>query len=111
VRELIKLINTGQLIVGLGEINLGGGPAQQVAMAMPSQNAVTVTKALLPIHLTPRHYDVLHSLADGKTCERIARKYHLTVRTVYQYIYEIKQRFGVKSREEALVRAAELGLL
>ncbi len=111
VRELIKLINTGRLVVGLGEINLGGGPVQQYAVGVPSQNTVTVTRAPLPVRLSRRHYDVLHALADGKTSDQIALRYGLRRRTVYLYVYELKQRFGVQTREELLVRAAEMGLL
>ena len=111
VRELIKLINTGKMVVGLGEINLGGGPVQQYAYAMPSQNTVNVIKALPPVHLSPRLYDVLHGMAEGKTCEQIALKLGITHRTVTLYAYEIRQRFGVETREEVLVRAAEMGLL
>jgi DNA-binding CsgD family transcriptional regulator len=111
VRELIKLINTGRMVVGLGEINLGGGPVQQYAMAMPSQNTITVMKAPVPVRLSRRLYDVLHSLADGKTGDQIALKYGLGPRTVSLYTYELKKRFGVQTREELLVRAAEMGLL
>ena len=111
VRELVKLINTGHMVVGLGEINLGGGPAQQYAMATPSQNTITVVKAAVPVHLSPRHYDVLHDLADGKTCDQIALKHKLRRRTVFNYMYELKERLDVRTREELLVRAAELGLL
>ncbi len=111
VRELIKLINTGRFIVGLGEINLGGGPIQQYAMAAPSQNTITVVKGLVPVRLSPRHYSMLHCLADGKTIDQIAMRYRLRPRTVYHYLVELKQRFDVKTREELLVRAVELGLL
>jgi DNA-binding CsgD family transcriptional regulator len=111
VRELLILINTGKLVVGMGDINLGGGPIQQFARGVPSQNTITVVKALPPVRLSRRHYDVLHSLADGKTVDQIALRYGLRRRTVYVYIHQLKQRFGVQTREEVLVRAAEMGLL
>lgn len=109
VRELIKLINTGHLVIGLGDINLGG-PAQQYAMAMPSQNTITVMRAPAPVRISPRHYDVLYGLADGKTCDQIAMKYHLHRRTVFKYVSELKQRFDVQTRDELLICAAGMGL-
>ncbi len=108
VRELITLINTGQMVVGLGDINLGG-PPQQYASALPSQNTITVITAPPPIHLSPRHFKILHALADGKTLADIALSTNLSSRTVHQYLVELKQRFNVNTREELLVRATELG--
>ncbi len=108
VRELITLINTGQMVVGLGDINLGG-PPQQYATALPSQNTITVVTAPPPVQLSPHHFKVLHGMADGKTVAEMARAFNISTRTVQQYIYEVKERFGADSREELLVRATELG--
>lgn len=111
VRELIKLINSGKMVVGLGEINLGGGPLQQYAVGIPSQNTITVMQADPPVHLSPRQYDILYSLAEGKSTSEIGLRYNLTQRTVYRYVQELKERFGVHTREEILMRAVEMGLL
>ncbi len=108
-RELMVAINTRRLVVGQGEIDLAG--QRQRAMVHTPINAVTVTLEPPPVELSPRHYEVLFRLAEYMPADEIARALGISRRTVYAYTNEIKERFGVGTKEEAVVRAIAYGLV
>jgi DNA-binding NarL/FixJ family response regulator len=108
-REVMAAINTGQFIVGADAVRLDG--LQQWAMLQPPFNVVTVVLEPPPIALTPRQYDVLFGMADGKPAAQIAQELGITARTVYAVTAEIKQRFGVYTKEEVIVLAQEQGMI
>lgn len=109
MRELVKLINTEQLVVGAGELRMEG--QHQWAMAIEPLNVVTVVLESPPVNLSPRLYDVLYGLADGKRAEAIAAELDISRRTVYEYISELKERLGANTRWEVIFKAVDLGLL
>jgi DNA-binding NarL/FixJ family response regulator len=110
MHELVKVINTGNMIVGLGEVNLGG-PALQRAIALPSKTTVAVLTAPPPTLLTAQNYDTIYSLAQGLTLEQMALHANLSRRTVCKNLANLKERLHVSSREEILLRAVEMGIL
>ena len=109
-RELVKAINTGKLVVGKSEFSLPEG-TRQWAMIQPPHPMITVVLDAPPVELTPRLYDVLYGLADGKDTLHIARELELTTRTVYAYIAELKNRFGARSRMQLIAQAVECGIV
>ncbi len=63
------------------------------------------------IHLTPREFDCLQVLGEGKTIKEIARDMELSPRTVEFYLKNLKEKFGCKSKNELLAVVARSDLL
>ncbi|WP_211762911.1 helix-turn-helix transcriptional regulator [Kutzneria sp. CA-103260] len=64
-----------------------------------------------PAEQTPRHHKVLRLLADGLTDDAIARQVGVSVRTVRNDMAAAMLSLDARSRFQAGVRAAQLGLL
>jgi ATP/maltotriose-dependent transcriptional regulator MalT len=65
----------------------------------------------LPETLTARERDVLHLLAARRTNPQIARALFLETNTVKTHLKSLYGKLGVHSRDEAVHRAHDLGLL
>jgi DNA-binding CsgD family transcriptional regulator len=108
-REVMVAINTRQFEVGRGLFRLAW--KRQSAMVQSPRNVVTVTLGPPPVELSPRHYQVLFRLAEYAPAGEIAAEMGISRRTVYEYTNEIKSRFGVGTKEEAVALAMEYGLV
>jgi len=108
-REVMVAINTRQMEVGKGEINLTG--RRQRALVMTDFDLVTVFLEPPPVELSPRHYEVLFQLAEYKRAGEIAESLGISRRTVYAYTSEMRERFGVATNEEVIAHAIEYGML
>ena len=64
-----------------------------------------------PPHLTPRQYEILHMLADGKGTRPIAAQLGVKPQTVKAHIRGLLRALGVGSRLEAVAAARRDGLL
>jgi len=64
-----------------------------------------------PAGLTGRQVDVLRLLGQGFTNAQIAGELVVSVRTIDSHVAAVLDKLGAASRQEAAVRAAELGLL
>ena len=62
------------------------------------------------LKLTERQMNVLQGLAAGKTSRQIGARLGLTERAVNWHIGVVKERLGVQTRAQAVVRAVALGL-
>jgi len=60
--------------------------------------------------VSPRQREVLQFLAEGLTTKEIAAVMGLSPRTVMMHIHGVKTRFGTLTREQAVMRAASLGI-
>lgn len=60
--------------------------------------------------LSPRQAQVLQCLADGLSTKQIASQLDLHDRTVDMHVAAIKRRFGTRTRMQAVLRGAALGL-
>jgi DNA-binding CsgD family transcriptional regulator len=108
-RELAAAINTGKYIVGEGEFYMEC--SRQWAMLHRPLQVITVVLEPPPVELSPRQYDVLYGLSDGKDAAQIAAELNITTRTVYALTAALKERFGVNSKEEMLTLADSYGFI
>jgi DNA-binding CsgD family transcriptional regulator len=74
-------------------------------------NSYSGTRRQHPADQTPRHHKVLRLLADGLTDDAIARQVGVSVRTVRNDMAAAMLSLDARSRFQAGVRAAQLGLL
>jgi len=81
----------------------GGAPAERAPVGKGQQELVEP--------LTAREMDVLRLLDTALSRPEMARELHVSVNTVRTHVRRIYDKLGAHSRAEALVRAAELGLL
>lgn len=108
-RELVKAINTGELVIGEGRIQ--PLPEQQWAMSHFATNVITVVPQPPPIALTRRQYDVLFGLYDGLDAAKIAENLGISRRTVYMNISHLKERLQSYSRFHLVGQAVKNHLL
>ncbi len=61
--------------------------------------------------ITAREHEVLLQLADGLTMQQIGRRLAISPRTVETHVAKIYRKLGVRTRVQAVARAASLGLI
>ncbi len=61
--------------------------------------------------LTEREQNVLFYVSQGLINSEIAEKLHISVHTVKAHLEAIYDKFGVKNRVQAVVKAVVLGLI
>jgi DNA-binding NarL/FixJ family response regulator len=61
--------------------------------------------------LTPREAQILAELADGRTMRQIGRRLGISPRTVETHVAKLYRKLGVRTRVQAVARAASLGLI
>ena len=61
--------------------------------------------------LTPRELEVLALLADGLTMQQIGRRLGISPRTVETHVSKLYRKLDVRSRVQAVSKAASLGLI
>jgi DNA-binding NarL/FixJ family response regulator len=61
--------------------------------------------------LTPRELEVLNAMADGAPNKAIARRLGISVHTVKFHIAAILEKLDAETRTEAVIKAAQLGIL
>jgi DNA-binding NarL/FixJ family response regulator len=64
-----------------------------------------------PAHLTPRELDVLAAMADGASNKAIARRLNISFSTVKFHVASILAKLDADSRTEAVMKAAQSGLV
>jgi DNA-binding CsgD family transcriptional regulator len=71
-----------------------------------------VTTTTVPLGLlTPREAEVISLAAQGLTDAQIARRLHLSLRTVNTHMHNLRRRLQVTSRTAAVVLAVAYGLI
>jgi DNA-binding NarL/FixJ family response regulator len=61
--------------------------------------------------LSPREFEILRMLVDGRSVEAIAEAFYLSPKTVSNYHYAIKSKLGVSSDVELMLFALQNGLI
>jgi DNA-binding NarL/FixJ family response regulator len=64
----------------------------------------------LTLNLTPKQWDILRCILEGKPIKRIATTLNIAECTVKTHVTPILRALGVTSRTEAIVRVSQLGL-
>lgn len=106
-------------IVALATLDgLGAEPlARRVRQRLREQGVARVPRGPAPstrenpARLTGRQVEVIRLLADGLTNAGVAARLVLSVRTVDAHVAAILDKLGVSTRQDAVSRARELGLL
>jgi DNA-binding CsgD family transcriptional regulator len=96
-----------------GQIHLRALTVGQLVVVMPLRVEQTgkpkrARKSMREI--SPRQTEVLQLLAEGMTTKEIAAAMGVSPRTVIMHIHALKTRFGTVTREQAVMRAASLGI-
>src|SRR5262245_41142663 len=61
--------------------------------------------------LTPREREILELLAEGFTMQQIGRRLSISPRTVETHVAKLYRKLGVRTRVQAIARAAALGVI
>jgi DNA-binding NarL/FixJ family response regulator len=61
--------------------------------------------------LTPREHEVLEMISRGLTMRQIATRLHISPRTVETHVAKLYRKLAVRTRVQAVARAASLGLI
>jgi DNA-binding NarL/FixJ family response regulator len=61
--------------------------------------------------LTPREREILEMVSDGLTMQQIGRRLSISPRTVETHVAKLYRKLGVRTRVQAVSRAASLGMI
>ena len=68
-------------------------------------------RALAALGITPREYEVLRLIADGRSNKEIARRLQVSPNTIKTHTGKLYQKLEAPRRTSAVSRARELGLI
>ena len=74
---------------------------------LPSSNVIDGGRQL---NLTPRQWEILQRILQGKPIKRIATDLDIAESTVKSHVAPILRELGATTRTEAIVRAGAMGL-
>jgi DNA-binding NarL/FixJ family response regulator len=111
---LLKRSPHGELIQQLGVVLAGGAPlsgavARTVLGALRA-TAPRATPAEPPADLSPREYQVLTGLVDGRAYKQIAGDLDVSIDTIRTYVRSLYKKLRVHSVSEAVAKALRHGL-
>lgn len=92
---------------------LSAAAGLEIDLPLPVWRSVTgaADAPAAPVRLTPREHAVLAGLSDGSTAAKVAASLGVAPTTVRTQIRSIYKKLGASSRQEALARAHDLGLV
>jgi DNA-binding CsgD family transcriptional regulator len=61
--------------------------------------------------VTPRERQILQLLAEGLTMRQVARRLEISPRTVETHVAKLYRKLDVRTRVQAIARAASIGLI
>jgi len=100
------MLNALQLVIS-GDTYVPAAILQNRIIGIDDQMRNKVKNKLLKHKLTPRQYDVLIQLAEGKSNKEIARALHLTESTIRAHVAAILRSFDVNNRTQAVRHAVQ----
>jgi DNA-binding CsgD family transcriptional regulator len=126
--EFAKKVTRTQLVTDFDAVMLtsAGGrvPVQIHSVAMEEGDRVVAVFGVLEVDdvrsdpaslrsskLTPRQYEVLRALAEGRSTAQIAASTHLSQETVRNHVRRLLRALGVHSRLGAVAEARRRGLI
>jgi DNA-binding NarL/FixJ family response regulator len=111
---LLKRLSHGELLQQLGVVLAGGSPLSgavaRTVLAALRTTAPRATPAAPPADLSPREYQVLTGLVDGRAYKQIAADLDVSIDTVRTYIRSLYRKLRVNSVSEAVAKALRHGL-
>lgn len=110
-RELMYLVNTHQIFVGLDRPGLNAGERHQNAFTVPEQGIVTVAFSGHYVDLSDVMYQALFRLYDGMTTEQAAEQMGYQMETFEDMLELMYERFGVQNTTEMLDAAESYGVI
>lgn len=87
------------------------GPKEQGVSVTLASNGIRPVSDPSSLGLTPREFEVLSWLVQGKCNKEIARQLGIEEQTVRNHLRPIFQKFGVARRAELLVKVFEQGIV
>ena len=87
------------------------GAILHLTVGMPALESDRRDMALAPEHLTPREHEVLELLAQGMATVEIATALGISRVTARNHVTRVIEKLGVKTRLQAVLAAARLGLI
>jgi DNA-binding NarL/FixJ family response regulator len=94
-----------------GERVIAPGMEQDAVLALGRFARRAREGAEVAADLTPREQQVLELLSDGHTMRQIATRLGISPRTVETHVAKVYRKLGVRTRVQAVSRAATLGLV
>jgi DNA-binding NarL/FixJ family response regulator len=94
-----------------GERVIAPGMEQDAVLALGRFARRAREGAEVAAHLTSREQQVLELLSDGHTMRQIATRLGISPRTVETHVAKVYRKLGVRTRVQAVSRAATLGLV
>ena len=94
-----------------GERVIAPGLEQDAVVALGRMARRAREGAEVAAALTPREQQVLELLSDGLTMRQIATRLGISPRTVETHVSKLYRKLGVRTRVQAVSRAAALGLV
>jgi DNA-binding NarL/FixJ family response regulator len=104
IGSVMARVLTGEVVV---DPRLGAVAVQELGrFARQTRQGAEIGGAL-----TPREREILGLLAEGLTLRQIGRRLGISARTVETHVAKIYRKLSVRSRVQAISRAAALGLI
>ena len=94
-----------------GERVMAAGLEQHAVLALGRLAKRAREGAAVAADLTPRERQILELLSDGLTMGQIATRLGISPRTVETHVAKVYRKLGVRTRVQAVSRAATLGLV
>jgi DNA-binding NarL/FixJ family response regulator len=104
------LVSTIQRVLA-GERVIAPGLEQDAVLALGRFAKRAREGAEVAAELTAREHQVLELLSDGHTMRQIATRLSISPRTVETHVGKVYRKLGVRTRVQAVSRAATLGLV
>ena len=105
-----KTVNSKVLLGALGLVLSGGIYVPPEVLDASGDDPFEAATRAVRVRLTPRQWEVLEILAEGKTNKEIARALNLSEATIKLHVTALFKELGVTNRTQAAVRAAKLDL-
>jgi DNA-binding NarL/FixJ family response regulator len=104
-----------KFIDAINEVYNGGAPissavAKKVFEFFTNQNIILVSPGSEDYHLSEREKEILHLIVEGFNYKAIAEKIFISYETVRTHVKNIYKKLHVTSRNEAVMKAVQLGL-
>jgi DNA-binding NarL/FixJ family response regulator len=98
-------------IVAAGERVIGPELEQAAVVALGSFARNAREGSEVHASLTPREHEILAMVSTGSTMQQVARSLGISPRTVETHVAKLYRKLGVRTRVQAVARAAQLGLI